>query len=414
MGEAYWQWILKSPETFLPDFEETLLAGGKVEGHSSGARGRTLAAYVAAGVSSCHEPIKPAEVLERLRMGLHVMVREGSIRSDLAALSGLTDAGIDLRRLILVTDGMRPVDLLEKGYLEYVVQRAVDSGVDPAKAIQMATINVADYFGLDGWVGGIAPGRQADLLLLPNRRTIYPEMVVSRGRVIARDGKVLVEPREHVFRRESLNTVVLPRPMTPADFVIPVSGNRSEVRVRVIEQITDLVTRAIVLALPAHEGEIRSDPERDLLKVAAVERRLAPGKTFVGLVKGFGLKRGAVGCSSAWDTADIIVVGASDSDMAEVVNRIHALHGGIVLCEAGRVLAEIPLPILGLMSDLPLPELAARMKDLSGKAKSLGFSFDDPHRTLIPLTGAAIPFIRLSEDGLMDIKTGRTLPLFVE
>ncbi len=414
LGEAYWQGVLQNPGVFLPDFEETLLSGRKVEGHSAGAKGRVLAAYVNTGVSSCHEPTKPAETLERLRMGLHVMVREGSIRSDLAALAGLSDAGIDFRRMILVTDGMKPVDLLEKGYMEYVVQRGVDSGLDPVKAIQMATINVADYFGLDGLVGGIAPGRQADILLLPGKGTIYPETVISKGRVIARNGKVVVPPREHAFRPGNLNSVVLPGAMTPADFAIPVHGGRSEVKVRVIEQITDLVTREVVLSLSVKDGGVRSDPGRDLLKVAAVERSLVPGKTFVGLVRGFGLKEGAVGCSSAWDTSDIIVVGANDKDMADVVNRIHALRGGLVLCAGGRVLAEIPLPIFGLMSDLPLPELARKMKELSEKAKSLGFAFDDPHRTLIPLTGAAIPFIRLSEEGLKDIKTGKALPLFVE
>jgi adenine deaminase len=385
-----------------------------VEGHSAGAKGRTLSAYVTSGVSSCHEPITPEEVLERLRMGLHVMVREGTVRSDLDAVADLKDAGIDHRRLILVTDGVRSVDLLERGYMEYVVQKAIDRGIDPARAIQMATINAADYFGLDGITGGIAPGRHADLLILPDRTTIRPEVVMSKGRVIARDGRLLVPPRNHTFAPETRKSVLLPRAVTPRDFAIPVDTGRSRVQVRVIDQITDLVTREFIASVQVVDGEIHTDPRNDLLKVAAVERHFEPGKTFVGLVRGFGLKTGAMACSSAWDTSDIVVVGENEADMAEAANRIHALQGGMVLCADGKILEEIPLPVFGLMSDLPVPDLARKMEAMIRHAKALGFPLADPHKTLAPLTGAAIPFLRLSEQGLFDIKTGKTVPFIVE
>jgi adenine deaminase len=414
LGESYWQAVLQVPETFLANFEETLLSGRKVEGHSAGAKGGILSAYVASGVSSCHEPITAEEVLERMRLGLHVMVREGSIRSDLDALVALKDADIDHRRLILVTDGVRPVDLLERGYLEYAVQKAIDHGIDPAKAIQMATVNVADYFGLDGFIGGIAPGRQADLLILPDRETIKPEVVISKGKIIARDGKLLIPPRNHSFAPETLNSVKLPRSMNPRDFVLPVNTKDSQISVRVINQITDLVTKEYIATVPVVDGEIRTDASKDLLKIAAVERCFSPGKTFVGLIRGFGLQKGAVACSSAWETSDIIVVGENEADMAEAVNRIQALQGGLVLCAGGKILAEVPLPIFGLMADMPVPELAARMKGLTNHARGLGFPFADLHRTFVPLTGAAIPFLRLSEQGLVDIKTGKFVPFVVE
>ncbi|MBN1104500.1 MAG: adenine deaminase [Deltaproteobacteria bacterium] len=414
LGESYWQAVFQTPDAFLGNFEETLLSGRKVDGHSAGAKGKTLSAYVTSGVSSCHEPISPEEVLDRLRMGLHVMVREGTVRSDLDAVVGLKDAGIDHRRLVLVTDGMRSVDLMERGYMEYVVQKAIDQGIDPVRAIQMATINPADYFGLDGITGGIAPGRQADLLILPDRKTIRPEVVISKGKVIARGGKLLVPPRNHAFAAETRRSVLLPRAMTSGDFAIPVGQGRSRVRVRVIDQITDLVTREFIATVPVVDGEIRADSGNDLLKVAAVERRFEPGKTFVGLVRGFGLKTGAMACSSAWDTSDIVVVGQNEADMAGAVNRIHALQGGMVLFAAGKIIEEIPLPIFGLMSDLPVAELAGKMEAMTRHAKALGFPFADPHKTLVPLTGAAIPFLRLSEQGLFDIKTGKTVPFFVE
>ena len=413
LGEAYWQAVLQDPETFLPIFEETLLSGRKVEGHSAGAKGRALSAYSASGISSCHEPITAEEALERLRLGIHIMVREGSIRGDLAAMSFLKDGATDLRRLILVTDGVRPLDLLEKGYMEYVVQKAIDVGVDPVKAVQMATLNVAEYFMLDGFVGGIAPGKQADLLLIPDARTIKAEVVISKGKVIARHGKLLVPPRAHAFSPQSLKSVHLPKAMEPADFAIPAPAKTGHVQVRVIDQVTELVTRQWLAALPVQHGEIRADVDQDLLKVAAIERTVSPGKTFVGLIRGFGLKKGAMASSSAWDTADIIVVGTHEADMAEAVNRIHALQGGLVFCADGKVVSEIPLPIFGLMSDMPLTEMARLVQGFTDKAKALGFPFDDAHKTLVTLTGAAIPFLRISEQGLVDIKTGKMVPLIV-
>jgi adenine deaminase len=411
LGESYWQAVLQGPETFLPIFQDTLLSGRKVEGHSAGAKGRALSAYIASGISSCHEPITAEEALERLRVGIHVMVREGSIRADLGAMASLNDTDIDLRRLILVTDGVRPLDLLEKGYMEYAVQKAMDVGFDPVKAIQMATLNAAEYFLLDGMVGGIAPGRQADLLILSDVRTVKPEVVMSKGKVIARNGKLVTPPRAHAFSRQTMNSVHLPKAMDPTDFAIPFPGKAGQTLVRVIDQVTELVTREFKASVPVTGGEIRADVDRDLLKVAAIERSVSPGKAFVGLIRGFRLGTGAMACSSAWDTADIIVVGANEADMAEAVNRIRTLQGGLVLCAGGRVLAEIPLPIFGLMSDMPLPALASRLEEFTKQAKSLGFPFDDAHRTLVTLTGAAIPFLRISEQGLVDIKTGKAVPL---
>ncbi|MFZ7112486.1 MAG: adenine deaminase C-terminal domain-containing protein [Desulfatiglandales bacterium] len=412
LGESYWQAVIQDPDTFLPNFRTTLLGGRKLEGHSAGAKGRSLTAYIATGVSSCHEPITAQEALERLRLGLHVMVREGSIRRDLEAISQIRAAGIDLRRLILVTDGVEPGDLLEKGYMEYVVQKAVDLGFDPVTAIQMATINVAEYFGLDGIVGGLAPARYADLLILPDPRTIRPEVVISRGRIIARDGKPLQSPRSHHFSPQSLKSIHLDKRFEASDFAVRVEDPWSHVNVRVIEQIAPLVTRECVTCLPVVEGLIRPDPGQDLLKVAAIDRSIETGKTFVGLIKGFGLAEGAVASSSAWDTSDIIVVGVKEEDMAEAVNRIQDLQGGVVFCSGGRILAEIPLPILGLMSDLPLPLLAEKSGEMTRVMKEKGFPFDDPLRTLSTLTGAAIPFLRICEEGLVDIKTGKGVPLF--
>ncbi len=322
LGESYWQVVMQEPEEFLPIFKETLKFGKRLEGHSAGAKGKKLMAYIASGISSCHEPINSEEVLERLRLGMHVMIREGSIRRDLAPISKIKDAGVDLRRLILVTDGIEPGDLLEKGYMEFVVQKAIDCGFDPVDAIQMATINVAEHFFLDGIVGGIAPGKYADMLIIPDPRIIKAEYVISKGKIIAREGNLLVSPRKHVFSKDSLNSIHLLRELEPSDFSIQVKKKSIHVNVRVIDQVTDLVTKELIISLPVIDGEIRQDVSKDILKVAAIDRRFYPGKIFVGLIRGFRLKGGAIACSTAWETSDIIVVGENDKDMAGAVNRI--------------------------------------------------------------------------------------------
>ncbi len=414
IGESYWQTLLQDPGRMLPALDSTLRRGKTLEGHSAGARGNKLAAYAAAGISSCHEPILADEVLERLRLGMYVMVREGSIRRDLEAISEIKNADIDLRRLVLATDGVSPHDLIEKGCMEYVVQKAIDCGFDPAAAIQMATLNVAEHFALDGILGGIAPGRCADMLIIPDIRTIRAEIVISNGRVIAREGRAVVEPRRHSYRPESAATVRLPKAFVPADFAIPAPDGDTRCRVRVIEMITDLVTGELHMDLPVTDGEIKMDVAGGILKVAAVDRTHVPGKTGLGLLKGFGLRSGAFASSAAWDTSDIIVVGANEADMALAVNRIHDLQGGMVVCNNGKLTAELALPIFGLMSDAPMNTIVESLDAIRDAVRRLGCGFPDPLLTLVTLTGAAIPYLRICEEGLVNLKDGITVGLFVE
>jgi adenine deaminase len=413
LGESYWQAVLQEPEQLLPRFEQALAVGKTLEGHSAGAGDKKLAAYVAGGISSCHEPINAAQVLERLRMGLHIMVREGSIRRDLAEIARIKDMGIDLRRLILSTDGVEPRDLIEKGYMEFVLRKAIDYGFDPIAAIQMATLNVAEHFSLDGLIGGIAPGRYADLMIIPDVQTIEARLVISNGKIVAKNGNLVTAPRRHTFTKQSLNSVKLPREMQASDFVINADADTDQVKVRVIDMVTDLVTAELEMQWPVTDGQIRSDAGNGIIKVAAIDRTHNPGKMQVGLIKGFGLKSGAIACSAAWDTSDIIVVGSNDDDMAAAVNRIHELQGGAVVCENGKIVTELPLPIFGIMSELPIETIADRLQKIKKVVSDLGVSFPDPLLTLITLTGAAIPYLRICEEGLVNLKDGKTVGLFV-
>lgn len=413
LGEAYWQALFQTPEIMLTIFNQALQKGKTIDGHSAGAKGKKLAAYAAAGVTSCHEPITANEVLERLRLGLHVIIREGSIRRELEAVSKLKDSGLDFRRAAMSTDGLEPEDIMAGRHMAYILQKAIDYGFDPVTAVQMATLNVAEHFGIDRFVGGIAPGRYADLIILPDLKTIQPETVISSGRIIAQNGDLLVPPRPHVFSDKSKAALKLGRRLEANDFQIRAEKGALSKKVRVIELITDLVTKEQRIDMPVRNSEIPINLDQDIIKVAAIDRTHAPGRMFTGLIKGFGMKAGAMASSTAWDTSDIIVAGANEADMAAAVNRIAEMGGGAVVCEDGGMLAELPLPVFGLISEEPMVSIARKTADIKKAASELGVSFPDPLLTLNVLTGAAIPYLRICEEGLVNLRDGKTLGLFV-
>jgi adenine deaminase len=414
IGESYWQAVLQDSGSILPLFERTLRAGKTLEGHSAGASDKKLSAYVAGGVSSCHESINTEQVLERLRLGLHVMIREGAVRKDLKETAKIKKCGIDLRRLVLVSDSILPADLMENGYMDGIVQKAIDYGFEPINAIQMATLNVAEHFSLDHLIGGIAPGRYADLVIIPDIATIRAQMVISNGQIVAENGNLLIPPRKHQFSQKSLNSIQLPREIEPSDFIIPVPAGSQKARVRVINMLTDLVTSEVVLSWPVTDGQLSADSKQDIVKISAIDRTHNPGNLFTGLIKGFGLKSGAIASSAAWDTADIVVIGANDKDMAFAVNRIRNLQGGTVVCDQGKILSELPLPVFGLISDLPLQTIDRQLKEVTRAAQNLGVPFPQPMLSLTTLTGAAIPYLRICEEGYVNLKDGKPVPFFVE
>ena len=414
MGESYWQAVLQDPDNILPLFDRTIRAGKTLEGHSAGASEKKLSAYIASGISSCHEPINAEQVLERLRLGLHVMIREGAVRKDLKEIAEIKDRDIDSRRMILVSDSIAPADLMENGYMEGILQKAIDWGFEPIEAIQMATLNVAEHFSLDHLIGGIAPGRYADLVIIPDMANIKARMVISNGRIIAENGKMLISPRKHQFSQKSLNSIQLPREIKPSDFMIAAPAGTQNVRVRMISMVTDLVTSEVVSTWPVTDGQLAADRNQDIIKISAIDRTHRPGNLFTGLIKGFGLKSGAIASSAAWDTSDIVVIGANDEDMAFAANRIHSLQGGTVVCDRGKILSELPLPIFGLISDLPLQTIDRQLKELTKAAQDLGVPFPQPMLSLTTLTGAAIPYLRICEEGYVNLKNGQQVPLFVE
>ncbi|RJP87093.1 MAG: adenine deaminase [Desulfobacteraceae bacterium] len=414
LGESYWQGVLQEPDIYLPQFEKTLAFRKTLEGHSAGANEKRLNAYAATGISSCHEPIKADEALDRLRLGMVVMVREGSVRRELEAISEIQTTGIDLRRMILVSDGISAVDLKKYGYMESIVQKAINLGFKPEDAIRMATLNVAEHFSLDGQIGAIAPGRYADILIIPNIKTIRPEIVISNGVIISQNGYALAKPRPHQFSQKSRTSVQLPRTFTSGDFAVTVSGGQSSRKIHLIEMVTDLVTREWIKEMPVIHQQLRADVSQDILKITAIDRAIVPGDLFTGFIRGFGLRSGAMAVSATWDSADIIVIGANDADMATAVNRLHELQGGVVVCENGKIRAELGLPIFGVISDLPVDTVAEAVEDITKTLTVMGVPHPDPIKTSATLTSAAIPFFKICEEGYVRMKDGATLGLFAD
>jgi len=413
LGETCWSAVIERDEKILNFFVETFKAGKIIAGHTAGARGNRLTAYAAGGVRSCHEPITVADVLERLRLGFYVLIREGGIRKELAEISRIKNLQLDLRQLILSTDSITPEQVVEEGYMEVVVQKAIGLGFDPVCAIQMATINVAKYWNLDHLIGGIAPSKYADIVILPDLRNIKAEYVISNGKVLSKEGKLLLEPRKHTFPAWVHQSMRLKKVFESEDFEINVKSVSDRVNVRVIEQITELVTKETILEVPIMEGKIKVDLNKDLIKIAAVDFLNDQAKMFTGLIKGFRMKKGAFASSMAWDVTNIVVVGADEKDMAVAVNRILELQGGIVVCSNGEILAELPMSIGGYMSDLPIEQIVQNLKDIQNEVSGLGIPFPDAELSLNTLTTAAIPFFRICEEGFYDLKSNRSVDLLV-
>jgi len=414
LGECYWGPTIEGDPQLLDYITETRNSGKKIDGHTTGARDNKLQGYASLGISSCHESTTVDEILERLRLGMFVLIREGETRRELEAVARIKDEDIDFRQLGVSTDGVGPWQITTDGYMGFVVQKAIDLGFNPVVAIQMATINTAQHFGLDGSIGGIAPGKCADIVIIPDLTTIHAECVISNGQVVARDGQLLVQPRKHTYPRSMQNTVRLPKNLVADDFAVRVDSNRREVKVRVIDQITDLVTREAILELPVSRGLVLPSTDSDILKVAAIEHTYLPGKTFVGFIRGLGFKHGAMATTAVWDTTDIIVVGTSDSDMAQAVNRVAELKGGIAVCAGGNILAEMALPIGGMLSPQPVETIGQQLSHIQQAAVNLGCPWPDIRLTLCILTTGAIPFLRMCEGGLFDLRQNQFVDLIVD
>ncbi len=412
LGEVYWPALLEHRVGLRLLVAKAETMGKPVDGHTAGARGGKLVGCVAAGISSCHEPITAEEVRERLRLGLHTMVRDGSVRRDVRALEGALK-GIAPRRLILASDTVWAHHLVERGYLDEAARQAVGVGLEPMQALQAITLTPAEHFRIEGLVGGLAPGRQGDLVLIPDLSDFRPSLVIARGRIVAGDGRMRIPIPPVQLSADVLPTPRVAHPLRPEDLRIPAPPGRDRVRVRVIQYAGEIVTQAAIRELAVREGVLSADPEADLLKVVALDRH-GLGHIARGFVSGYGLRRGALAASLSFDPANLILLGACDSDMLLAAERMLALGGGLVVASDGALRAEVPLPVGGITSDQPMERLAGQIEELHGVLRGLGCIRENPFLSALVVTFIAIPALRIRERGLWDVRRNQVVPLIVD
>ncbi len=375
-----------------------------VDGHCPGLSGAALNAYVAAGIGSDHECTTIPEAEAKLRLGMYIFLREATNARNLRDLLPLVTPA-NHRRLCFCTDDRQPGDLLDEGSIDMMVRTAIDAGVDPITAIRMATLNTAEYFRLHDR-GGIAPGKRADLIVCDDLQRPEARLVFVGGRLVARDGRLVA--------RLNHNAPDLPPSVhvrwDAVSFRVPARGRR----IRVIGHIPDqLITEHRVADARIQNGEVVADPERDILKMAVIERHRASGRMGLGFIQGFGLQRGAIAGTVAHDHHNLVVIGADDRSMYTAARAVGDMGGGLAVAVGDQVLATLPLPVAGLMSDLPIEEVRRRYDALRHAAQELGSPLHDPFMAMSFMALEVIPHLKLTDHGLVDVDTFTLVDLFV-
>lgn len=388
------------------ELQATLAANKTITGHFSlPDTGRALVAYTSAGVRCDHESVRMEDALAKMRLGMYAQFREGSAWHDLKEVArSITEHRIDTRLATLVSDDTHPHTLMEQGHLDHIVRRAIEEGINPVTAIQMVTLNVAECFGMSRDLGSVAPGKCADILLLSDLTRVKIEQVFINGQLVAKQGKMLVNSPEFLYPGFARQSVRLAAELMPIDFAIPTSNPHvSSVIARVMQIIEAKVgTVAKQLVLPVVDGFVDNDPGQDVAKAAVVERHHGTGTMGLGFVQGFQLKEGAVASTVAHDCHNLLIVGTNDADMAFAGNKLAEVGGGMVVVRDGEVLALLPLPIAGIMSDRPLAEVAAAVAEVDKAWKTLGCNLVSPFMTMALLALAVLPELRLTNRGLVD------------
>ncbi len=369
-----------------------------VDGHAPGLLGKHLNAYAAAGIRSDHEAYTAEEGRQRLRAGMWLLIREASAARNLHALLPLVQE-FGPSRIAFCTDDREPEHIADEGHINSMVREAVAFGIAPEDALVIASHHPALWHGLHN-LGAVAPGYQADLLVLPDLERFEPELVLKAGRPVAEI------PRPEV--PDWVKHTVRIQPVASNDFAIPWTGGRA----RVIGTIPDqILTESLQDELKVEGGFAVADPERDLAKIAVIERHLGTGRVGLGFVRGFGLRAGALASTVAHDAHNIVVVGVDDDDMARAVRRLEEIGGGVVVVESRGVRAELPLPVAGLLSDRTLPEVVAASRDCIEAAKVLGCTLPSPFQSLAFLALSVIPSLKITDRGLVDVDRFELVPL---
>ena len=405
--------ILDLRDEYLEKVLATMDSGRICNGHAIGLNPLELNMYAAGHLMDDHECVTYQELLERLRVGIRVLIREGSSeRNGKELLGAVAQHKLPTDHLMFCTDDKHVQDIVREGHISYNVQLAIDAGISPVKAIQMATLNTARHFRMEDRLGSITPGRMADLMLLPNLTQIKPSLVLKDGRIVAENGKaapaVHKEYPSHLF-----DTVHVSPAVCEESFAVSAQG--SQAKCRIIDLIPDqIINNEQQLWMDIRDGRIETDPQRDILKLSVVERYGKNGRVCSAFVKGFQLKNGALASSVSHDHHNIVVVGTNDRDMLCAVRELDRLHGGFAAAVDGGIAASIALPLGGLMSPLSAGEVMSQMERVNAAAAKLGCTMAAPFMTLSFISLPTVPQLGLTDVGLIDVLRHSTCPLILE
>jgi adenine deaminase len=409
--------VIAGDAKMMAEIAATQNAGKTVGGHyASPDLGLPFHAYAAGGPADDHEGTRVEDALARVRQGMAAMLRLGSAWYDVAAqIKAVTEAGIDSRKIILCTDDCHSGTLVNEGHMNRVLRHAIQQGLPPIVAIQMATLNTAQHFGLERELGSIAPGRRADLVITSDLSSLPVELVMARGLVLAEHGKLVREPPPFAYPAAARNTVHVKRKLVAPDFEVAAPKGANAVTARVIGVIENQApTRALERLLPVKSGIVEMDPGADVCQIAVVERHRGTGSIVNAFVSGFGYEAPcALASTVAHDSHQLLIVGTNRDDMAMAANILRDIGGGVVLVSQGEVLAQIELSIAGLMSDQPAEIVAGKAQRLLAAMQACGCRLNNAFMQHSLLALVVIPELRISDIGLVDVRTFKKVDVLV-
>ncbi|MGI0057556.1 MAG: adenine deaminase C-terminal domain-containing protein, partial [Nitrosarchaeum sp.] len=403
LGEVFsWTKVtLRDPKTMKS--LHTMLEGDCIiNGHTAGASEKKLNAYVASGILSCHEPINFDQVLERLRLGMWIMIREGSIRRDLKEIIPcVLSHGTNLDRLMFCSDGLDPTDIAKYGHIDHCIRESIRLGLKPIDAISMASKNCFDYYNMSKDLGGIAPGKLADILIFDDLKSIKPNKVFVGGKLVVSNGSIVTSIKKKIISSWIKKTVKLNK-LSPKDFGI--TSNKKSILANTIFMQTEIITKLGSTELFTKDGNIMTSLDKDVWKVAALDRIHGTNKHAIGFLENFGADIGAFASTWSFHENDMIVIGSNDSDISIAANTLIKNQGGLVVVKSGKIIASLPLQLAGIISTDSFEKVLSNFEQINNSIVDSGCKFSRPHLIPLFLPFLALPSIRILSGGIVDVK----------
>ena len=409
LGEVFaWTKVTKRDTKTIKSLKQMHENHCIINGHTAGASGKKLNSYISSGIFSCHEPINFDQVLERLRLGMWIMIREGSIRRDLKEIVPLVlSHGTYKNRLMFCSDGLDPSDISNIGHIDHCVRESIKLGMNPIDAISMASKNCFDYYKMGNEIGGIGPGKIADMLILDDYKKIKINKVILGGKIVVSDGKLLQKISPPKIPTWITKTVKLPK-LTPKTFEIRSKNNTESVNL--ISMKTEIVTKKSNTDLNVENSNVVASYDKDVWKVAALDRTFGSKTKTVGFLENFGADVGAFASTWSFHENDMIVIGSNEKDMADAVNKLTKSQGGIIVVKNGKTLASLPFQMGGIISTDPIDKVTKNFEKINNVLVDAGCKFNKPHLIPLFLPFLALPDIRILYSGIVDVKSREYLP----